>query len=76
MEAQSKSPVGYSKFVDLWNQLNPHIVIMRPMSDLCFTCQHNNSQIVRCANLPESLKSACVRAQEEQMVKEASINQL
>jgi len=67
MEAQSKSPVGYSKFVDLWNQLNPHIVIMRPMSDLCFTCQHNNSQTVRSANLPESLKSACVRAQEEHL---------
>jgi len=66
MEAQSKLPVGYSKFVDLWNQLNPHIVIMRPMSDLCFTCQHN-SQIVRSANLPESLKSACVRAQEEHL---------
>ena len=67
MEAQSKTPVGYSKFVDLWNQLNPHVVIMRPMSDLCFTCQHNNSQIVRSANLPDSLKSACVRAQEEHL---------
>ena len=70
MEAQSKSPVGYSKFVDLWNQLIPHIVIMRPMSDLWFTCQHNNSQIVRSANLPESLKSACVRAQEEHLARE------
>ena len=40
---------------------------MRPMSDLCFTCEHNNSQIFRSANLPESLKSACVRAQEEHL---------
>ena len=40
---------------------------MPPMSDLCFTCQHNISQIVRSANLPESLKSACVRAQEEHL---------
>ena len=40
---------------------------MWPMSDLCFTCQHNNSQIARSANLPERLKSACVRAQEEQL---------
>ncbi|KAK2562754.1 hypothetical protein P5673_014472 [Acropora cervicornis] len=70
MEAQSKWPVGYSKSVDLWNQLIPHIVIMRPMSDLWFTCQHNNSQIVRSANLPESLKSACVRAQEEHLARE------
>ena len=40
---------------------------MRPMSDLCFTCEQNNSQIFRSANLPESLKSACVRAQEEHL---------
>ena len=56
MEAQSQTPVGYSKFVELWNQLTPHVVIMRPMSDLCFTCQHNNTQIVRSVNLPESTK--------------------
>ena len=60
MEAQSQTPIGYSKFVDLWNQLTPHVVIMRPMSDLCFTCQHNNTQIVRSANLPECAKSAVI----------------
>ena len=27
--------VGYSKFCDLWTQLCPFIVIMRPVSDLC-----------------------------------------
>ncbi|CAH3013856.1 unnamed protein product [Porites evermanni] len=27
--------VGYSKFCDLWTQLCPFIVIMRPASDLC-----------------------------------------
>ena len=55
-------PVGYSKFVDLWNQLTPHVLIMRPMSDLCFTCQHNNTQIIRSANLPQNTKTALVKS--------------
>ena len=33
-----------------------------PYEWLCFTCQHNNCQIVQSANLSESMKSACVRA--------------
>ena len=37
--------VGYSKFCDLWNQLCPFIVIMRPSTDLCWTCQKNNNRI-------------------------------
>jgi len=60
MEAQSQ---------ELWNQLTPHIFLMRPMSDLCFTCQHNNTQIVRSTNLPEHAKSAVVHAQEEHLFK-------
>ena len=72
MEGESETPVGYSKFVELWNQLTPHVVIMRPMSDLCFTCQHNNTQIVRSVNLPESTKSTVVRAQEEHLLRASS----
>ena len=72
IEALSQTPIGYSKFVELWNQLTPHVVIMRPMSDLCFTCQHNNTQIVRSANLPERAKSAVVRAQEEHLFRSSS----
>ncbi|KAK2549109.1 hypothetical protein P5673_030482 [Acropora cervicornis] len=32
------------------------------MSDLCFTCQHNTSKLLRAANLPEEEK--CVQAQQ------------
>ena len=46
--------------------------VRRPMSDLCFTCQHNNTQIVRSANLPECAKSAVVRAQEEHLFRSSS----
>lgn len=44
--------VGYSKFCDLWNQLCPFILIMWPATDLCWTCQNNNTKIHRTANLP------------------------
>ena len=37
--SMGKPSVGYSKFCDLWNQLCPFIVIMRPATDLCWTCQ-------------------------------------
>ena len=55
--------VGYSKFCDLWNQLCPFIIIMRPATDLCWTCQKNNSRIHKSANLPEAQKAQVVKAQ-------------
>ena len=42
--------VGYSKFCDLWKQLCPFIVTMRPASDLCWTCQKNNNHIHKSDN--------------------------
>ena len=59
--------VGYSKFCDLWNQLCPFILIMRPATDLCWTCQKNNSQINKSVNLPEAEKVDVVRKQEEHL---------
>ena len=58
--------VGYSKFCDLWNQLCPFILIMRPATDLC---QKNNSQINKSANLSEAEKVDVVRKQEEHLVR-------
>lgn len=63
--AANKVSVGYSKFVDLWNQLVPYIVIMRPATDLCWTCQKNNTKIFRSANVLESQKSQIVQQQQE-----------
>jgi len=36
------NPVGKSKFVMLWDELTPHVAVMKPSSDLCFMCQQNN----------------------------------
>ena len=63
-----KPSMGYSKFCDLWNQLCPFIVIMRPATDLCWTCQKNNNRIRNTVNLPESDKAEAVRAQEQYLL--------
>ena len=59
--------VGYSKFCDLWNQLCPFMLIMRPATDLCWTCQKTNNKVHRTANLPEAEKAEAVRTQEEHL---------
>ena len=49
--------IGYSLFCDLWKQLTPTVVITRPMSDLCWTCQQNSTLIMRAHNRPGEEKS-------------------
>ena len=63
-EESNKQTVSYTKFNELWKQFHPNPVVAKPMSDLCFTCQHNTSKLLRAANLPEEEKSECVQAQQ------------
>ena len=62
-----QASVGNSKFCDLWNQLCPFILIMHPATDLCWTCEKNNTQINKSANLHEAEKVDVVRKQEEHL---------
>ena len=62
-----QTSVGYSKFCDLWNQLCPFVVIMRPATDLCWTCQKNNNFIQKSVNMPEGQKAEAIRAQEQHL---------
>ena len=61
------SSVGYSTFCDLWKQLCPFVVIMRPATDLCWTCRKNNNRIHKSANLPDAHQPEVVRAQKEHL---------
>ena len=45
----------------------PYVVIGKPMSDLCWVCQRNNSHILRAVNVPEEMKSATLLRQEEHL---------
>ena len=53
-----------SMFRDTWLKLLPYIVTAKPMSDLCWTCQANNSLIYRSANTPEAEESDRLLQQE------------
>lgn len=66
-EESGKQVVSYKKFVDLWKQFYPNVVMVKQMTDLCFTCQQNTSKLLRAANLPEEEKSECVKAQQEHL---------
>lgn len=55
--SSSMRAVAYSTFTLLWRQLLPNIVVMKPMSDLCWVCQQNSAAITRSANRPEEEKS-------------------
>ena len=48
--------VVYSTFGKLWWKLVPNIVTVRPMSNLCWTCQQNNTLMLRSANQDEGEK--------------------
>ena len=49
--------IAYSTFCTLWRRILPHVIITKPMSDLCWTCQSNNMKILQSANQPEESKS-------------------
>ena len=48
---------AYSTFCIMWKQLTPQVVVMKPMSDLCWVCQKNSMAILRAANTPLMEKS-------------------
>ena len=59
--------VGYSTFTSLWRSLLPSIILMKPMTDLCWKCQKASTAIQRSANLSEEEKSEAVRSAQEHL---------
>jgi hypothetical protein len=53
----SMRAVAYSTFTHLWRQLLPYVIVMKPMSDLCWVCQQNSTAIMRSANKEPDEKS-------------------
>ena len=65
--AEDVHAVAYSTFCILWQSLLPAIIIMKPMTDLCWECQRNSAAILRAANFPVSEKSATIKTAEEHL---------
>lgn len=59
--------MGSSSFYEFWKKLCPFIITAKPMSDLCWTCQKNNTLIYRSANLTDANKCERVLLQEQHL---------
>jgi len=44
-------------FLRYWRELAPHILVMKPMTDLCWVCQKNSTAITRAKNMLDEDKS-------------------
>ena len=49
--------VAYTTFCKVWRNFLADVVVCKPMTDLCETCQRNSAAIVRSSNMPEEEKS-------------------
>jgi len=63
-QESSKKAVCYTKFIELWGQFHPNVVVAKPRTDLCMTCQQNTCKLQSAINLSDAEKSECVRAQQ------------
>ena len=66
-EKSGKRVLAYTTFARLWRKQVPNILVMKPMSDLCWFCQQNTNLFLRSANQPEEVKSAALKEAEEHL---------
>ena len=66
-EASNARAVSYTKFLQLWGQFFPNVVVAKPMTDLCMTCQENTAKLQRAANLLDREKSSTVKAHQDHL---------
>lgn len=59
--------VAYTTFCRLWRTLLPSVIIMKPMTDLCWTCHRNSTAILRAAISSEASKFSTIREAEEHL---------
>ena len=62
-----KQAVCYTTVLKLWEQFHPGVVVAKPMTGLCLTCQQNTLKLMRTANLPDREKFECVLTQQEHL---------
>ena len=57
LQAAATSLMRAVAYTQLWRQPLPNVIVMKPMSDLCWVCQWNSTAIIRSSNHPEEEKS-------------------
>lgn len=58
---------AYTTFCCLWRSLVPSVIIMKPMTDLCWTCHQNSTPILRAANSSNTSKSSTLKEAKEHL---------
>ena len=66
-EKEEVHSVAYTTFCQLWRTLIPSVIIMKPMTDLCWTCHKTSTAILRAANSTETKKSSTIKEAEEHL---------
>ena len=66
-EVSNKQGVSYGKFIQLWQDFFPDVVVAKPMTDFCFMCQQNTTKLQHAANLSDIEKSECIAAHQEHL---------
>ena len=59
--------VAYSTFCHIWKHQLPYLILMKPMTDLCWACQKNSTAVLRSANCPDKDKSSALVEFEEHL---------
>ena len=49
--------VAYFTLCQVWRRFLQHVIVARPMTDLCAVCQKHSAAIIRSVNLSEEEKS-------------------
>ena len=58
---------AYTTFCRLWRSLLPSVIIIKSMTDLCWTCHQYSTAILRAANCSEANKSTTIKDAEEHL---------
>ena len=62
-------PVAYRTFCRYWLLQLDHIVIGKPSSDVCWTCQQNSLSIMKIANMTDKDKEKVIKIHETVNIK-------
>ena len=60
MESVQDQAIAYTTFCRMWQTLVPFLVVMKPMTDLCWQCQQNSAALSRITNNPLAEKTVAV----------------
>jgi len=58
-------------FRKTWRQLCPHVVVAKPRTDLCDTCQTNTNQILRASNTDDANKMQTIAEAHQHLARAA-----